>query len=120
MAITPKCPVCWAAYLAALGSFGISIQIPYQPWLLPLLTVLLVLNLAAVYLRARTRGQYAPFLLCSLGVIGLAAGKYAADSPAIIAAGLACVIAGSIWNAAIGRRSAATGPVPRQGASARA
>ncbi|MGI9244776.1 MAG: hypothetical protein ACR2RV_28490 [Verrucomicrobiales bacterium] len=104
IAIAPKCPLCWAAYMSAFASLGISIEIPYQPWLLPLLTGLLAVNLIAMFLRARSRNRFGPFSLCLLGGAAITIGKFGIDSGAAIALGLACLIAGSLWSAALGRR----------------
>ena len=101
LAIAPKCPFCWAAYMGALGSMGISVQIPYQPWLLPLLVGLLAVNLAALFLRARSRGRFGPFYLCLLGGAAIIGGKFLLDSSAAMALGVACILAGSVWSAAL-------------------
>ncbi|MFT4546991.1 MAG: mercuric ion transport protein [Pseudoalteromonas tetraodonis] len=99
LAIAPKCPFCWAAYMSALGSVGISIQIPYQPWLLPLMAGLLLVNLAALFSRARARGRYGAFLLCLLGGATITSGKFLLESPMLVALGLGCILAGSLWSA---------------------
>jgi hypothetical protein len=101
LAIAPKCPFCWAAYMSALGSLGISIQLPFQPWLLPLLTGLLAVNLVALLLRARSRGRFGPFYLCLLGGAIIVGGKFAIESAPMMALGLACILAGSCWNATL-------------------
>jgi hypothetical protein len=104
IAIAPKCPFCWAAYMSAFASLGISVEIPYQPWLIPLLTGLLAVNLIALFLRARSRKRYGPFFLCLFGGSAIAIGKFGLESGILIAFGLACLIAGSLWSAALGRR----------------
>ena len=105
LAVAPKCPLCWAAYMSAFGSLGISIQIPYQPWLLPLMAGLLLVNLAALFLRARARRRYGPFGLCLAGVVAIVFGKFVLVSGTpLMALGLAAIIAGSLWSAH-GKRS---------------
>ena len=107
LALAPKCPFCWAAYMSAFGSLGISVRIPYQPWLLPLMAGLLAVNLAALFLRARARRRYGPFALCFLGVIAIAIGKFVLPSGGLLmASGLVAIVAGSLWNAH-GRRPGA-------------
>jgi len=91
--------------MSAFASLGISIEIPYQPWLLPLLTGLLAVNLIALFLRARSRKRYGPFFLCLLGGSAIAIGKFGLESGILIAFGLGCLIAGSLWSAALGRRT---------------
>ena len=88
--------------MSAFASLGISVEIPYQPWLLPLLTGLLAVNLIAMFLRARSRNRFGPFSLCLLGGAAVTIGKFGLDSGAVIALGLACLIAGSLWNATLG------------------
>lgn len=109
IAIAPKCPFCWAAYLSAFASLGISVEIPYQPWLLPVLTGLLAVNLIALLLRARGRKRFGAFFLCLLGGAAIVIGKSSFESGLLIALGLACLIAGSLWNAALGTRCAVRG-----------
>ena len=100
VAVAPKCPLCWAAYMSAFGSLGISIQIPYQPWLLPLVAGLLLVNLAALLLRARARRRYGPFSLCLAGVAAVIVGKFVLVSGTpFMTLGLAAIISGSLWSA---------------------
>lgn len=87
--------------MSALGSMGISVQIPYQPWLLPLLMGLLAVNLAALFLRAKSRNRFGPFFLCLLGGSTIVAGKFLIESSLVMATGVACILAGSLWSAAL-------------------
>ena len=92
--------------MSALGSMGISVQIPYQPWLLPLLCGLLGVNLIALFLRARNRDSFGPFYLCLTGGSAIVIGKFfTIGSGYLMAGGLACLITGSLWSAALGRRA---------------
>jgi hypothetical protein len=54
-AFFPKCPVCWAAYLSFFGIAGLE-QLPYSPWLLPLLACLMLINLGSLWLQRRSQG----------------------------------------------------------------
>jgi hypothetical protein len=87
--------------MSAFGSLGISIQIPYQPWLLPLMLTLLLVNLAALLMRARARGRYGPFLLCLTGGSLIITGKFLIGSNPMIITGLGCILAGSLWSATL-------------------
>lgn len=87
--------------MSAFGSLGISIQIPYQPWLLPLVLTLLLVNLAALLMRARARGRYGPFLLCLTGGSIIVTGKFLLESNPMIIGGLACIVTGSLWSATL-------------------
>lgn len=55
--LLPKCGLCLAVYLNLFSLFGISIT-RYFPYLLPVLTGLLVLNLVIGYLKARKIRDY--------------------------------------------------------------
>jgi protein SCO1/2 len=68
LAFFPKCPVCWVSYLSALGVAGAG-SIPYSPWLLPVIVVLLAVNLYFLHWRAAHRNGYAPFLVSLPGSI---------------------------------------------------
>ncbi len=68
MAFFPKCPVCWISYMSVFGIAGAR-SIPYSPWLLPVIVVLLALNLYFLHWRAAHRNGYAPFVIALLGSI---------------------------------------------------
>ena len=68
VAFFPKCPVCWAAYLSLLGIAGLE-RVPYFPWLQPLLGVVMLANLASVWLRGRKTERMAGFYLAVTGAI---------------------------------------------------
>lgn len=71
LAIFPKCPACWAAYLSTLGIASLE-RIPY-PWVAPLLAVAALINLVSVWLRARSTHRWTGAWLVTAGVamIGL-------------------------------------------------
>lgn len=71
LAIFPKCPACWAAYLSTLGIAGLE-RIPY-PWVAPLLAVAALINLGSVWLRARSTHRWTGAWLVTAGaaMIGL-------------------------------------------------
>jgi protein SCO1/2 len=64
IAFFPKCPLCVAAYLSALGISSTSV-LQYHRILLPVLILLLSWHLHAVFRRAKQRRWYLP-LVCSL------------------------------------------------------
>jgi protein SCO1 len=70
VAFFPKCPFCWMAYWSVLGITGIG-QVPYSPWLQPLLAALMLLNLLSVWMRARTTRRIGGFLLVTAGAIAI-------------------------------------------------
>jgi protein SCO1/2 len=65
-AFFPKCPVCWAAYLSVFGIAGLE-QLPYSPWLLPLLASLMLINLGSLWLQQRSRQWTGGFYLAATG-----------------------------------------------------
>ncbi len=74
LALFPKCPFCWAAYLSLFGIAGVE-TIPYSPWLQPVLAILLLSNLASIWFRARSTGRMLPFYLVTAGALTIIASK---------------------------------------------
>ena len=70
VAFFPKCPVCWAGYMSMFGIASLG-QIPYSPWLLPVLVVAMLINLGSVWVRGRATGRMSPFYLVSAGAIAI-------------------------------------------------
>ena len=70
----PKCPVCWASYASVFGIVGIE-QIPYSPWMYPLLFSVMLLNLASIWWRSRSTGRMSGFYLASAGALAIIATK---------------------------------------------
>ena len=98
LALFPKCPLCWAAYMSFFGIAGLG-SIPYAPWLQPVFAVLLLVNLASVWFRARSSGRMTPFYLASAGAIALITSKVFAGLDPLGTIGVICTLAGSIWSA---------------------
>jgi protein SCO1 len=71
LALLPKCPMCWAAYLSLLGIAGLE-RLPYPSFAAPLLLSLVALNALAAFWRARAQRQYWPFVACLSGALLLA------------------------------------------------
>ncbi len=101
VALFPKCPICWAAYLSAFGVAGLG-SIPYSPWLQPLLAVAMLVNLGSMWLRGRASGRMSPFWLAGAGALLLAAAKLGAAWPGVGLAGVAFTLAGSALSVALG------------------
>jgi protein SCO1/2 len=68
VAFFPKCPICWAAYLSMFGIAGLN-QIPYLPWMQPILIVAMLINLVSVWLRGWLTGRILASCLVSAGAI---------------------------------------------------
>lgn len=95
IALFPKCPLCWAAYLSLLGIAGSAV--PYSPVVLPLLVALLALNL--VILARTTSGRRPLLVLGAAGAVGLIFGR-AIDSTPLTYIGAACVTGSSLLTVA--------------------
>ena len=95
LALFPKCPFCWAAYLSLFGIAGLE-SIPYSPWLQPVLAILLLSNLTSVWFRARTTGRMLPFYLVTAGALTLILSKVFAGPSAANFAGVFLTLVGSI------------------------
>lgn len=93
LALFPKCPLCWAGYMSFFGIAGLE-GIPYSPWLQPVLAILIAINLASVWLRARATGRMTGFLLVGAGALVIALSKATAFDKAAIG-GVLLTMAGS-------------------------
>lgn len=97
LALFPKCPFCWAAYLSLFGIVGLE-SIPYSPWLQPVLAILLLSNLTSIWFRARGTGRMIPFYLVTAGAIAIVASKAFAGPDAAGFLGVALTLVGSVWS----------------------
>ena len=97
LALFPKCPFCWAAYLSLFGIAGLQ-SIPYSPWLQPVLAVLLLSNLTSVWFRARATNRLTPFYLVTAGALTLIASKAFPGFSAIGLIGVFLTLTGSVWS----------------------
>jgi len=99
-ALMPKlaCPLCWPAYAAALGAFGMSF-LTQARWLLPISATLLGLGLWAIAWRARSRRGYGPLGLALGGATAILFGEFVLDVGAVSDAGVAMFVGASVWNA---------------------
>lgn len=97
IAFFPKCPLCWAVYMSMFSSIGLA-QIPYLPWLLPLLIGLMGIHLLLLLKKATTRG-YLPFFISLCGCSLLVLNRFAFPSENLISiAGMSLIILGSLLN----------------------
>ncbi|HEY0170816.1 MAG TPA: SCO family protein [Pyrinomonadaceae bacterium] len=98
VAFFPKCPVCWAGYLSLFGVAGLQ-QIPYSPWLQPLLIAVMLINLTSVWLRGRSTGRMSAFYLVSAGGLAILLSKAGPGWESAAAPGVAFTLAGSLLSA---------------------
>jgi len=95
LALFPKCPFCWAAYLSLFGIAGLE-SIPYSPWLQPVLAILLLSNLTSVWFRVRTTGRMLPFYLVTAGALTLILSKAFAGPVSASFLGVFLTLVGSV------------------------
>jgi protein SCO1/2 len=98
VAFFPKCPICWAAYLSVFGIAGLH-HIPYAPWLQPVLVVVMLINLASVWLRGRVTGKMSGFYLVSAGALVIVASKIGLGWEKVALWGVVLTLAGSVLSA---------------------
>jgi protein SCO1/2 len=98
VAFFPKCPICWAAYMSVFGIVGLK-QIPYSPWLQPLLVAVMLINLTSVWLRGRSTGRMSGFYLVSAGVLAIVVSRMVPGWETASLWGVALTLAGSLLSA---------------------
>jgi len=106
IAIAPKCPLCWAAYLSLLGLSGTPL-LTLSKWIMPVLIGLFLIHLSAVGKRAIQRKRFLPLILSGAGFVLMIFGFYT-ELSSLRYLGLLCVISGSITNALPSRCSQCT------------
>ena len=110
VALAVFCPVCIPAIGAFLGSLGISV-LALSATIHPLLVVFLGLALLRLVLGYRHHRKPWPLLAGVLGASGLYAGKWLVISLPILYAGAGLLIASSLADTVLGRRTSAC-PIP--------
>jgi protein SCO1 len=99
MAFFPKCPVCWISYMSVLGITGAR-SIPYSPWFLPVIIVLLAVNLYFLHWRATARNGRAPFVVSLIGSILLFLSVPYFEQPRwLMIPGIGLLVGGSVLQA---------------------
>jgi hypothetical protein len=95
----PKCPLCWAVYMSALGSLGLA-KIPYMPWLLPVFLLMLAMHLFLVGRNARRLSGYQALILSLTGTLILVLARFVFPEVTwLTLTGMLLVTGGSVWNA---------------------
>ncbi len=103
LAFFPKCPICWIGYMSFFGIAGLE-QIPYSPWLQPVLIAAMLINLASVWLRGCSTGRMNAFYLVVVGVFLIVASKMVINAESIALCGIAATFAGSLLSAVNGMK----------------
>lgn len=99
VSLLPKltCPMCWPAYAGLLSSLGLGFLIS-TTYLLPVTTAFLLVAVAALGFRARTRRGYGPMLLGVVAAAAVLFGKFFLESDAAMYGGVALLVGASVWN----------------------
>lgn len=100
VSLLPKvvCPACWPAYAGVLSALGLGFIPLSTKYLLPLTAGFLIAAVAALGFRAHRRRGYTPMLLGVLASAAVLYGKFSLASNPVMYAGLAALIAASVWN----------------------
>jgi len=97
VAFFPKCPVCWAAYMSALGIGGMA-QVPYMGFLFPVLVAMLGVHLRLLFRQGASVG-WGPFILSIAGAVTiLIVREYAPLATWALNSGVVLMLGGSVWN----------------------
>lgn len=98
IAFFPKCLACWASYLSVFGLTSLA-SITYQPWLLPIMVVMLVFNLVVLYRKAKRRNGLTPFVFSCIGTgFMLAMNIVGSTSQQLLIPGIMMLLMGSLLN----------------------
>ncbi|WP_053991282.1 hypothetical protein [Mangrovimonas sp. TPBH4] len=92
----PKCPICWAAYLSVFGISGLQ-SIPYSPWLLPVIFVIMLFNLVLLYRKAKLRNGFFPFWISLIGTLLVVSG-YPLKQQSVSFVGIGLIFIGAVSN----------------------
>jgi len=97
IALFPKCPMCWAAYMSLFGSVGLA-HTPYMGCLFYLLLGFLSVHLFFL-LKCTSQRGYTPFLFCLSGSLAILYGRlFLADPQLLNLLGLSLVTISALWN----------------------
>ncbi|WP_298433549.1 MerC family mercury resistance protein [Geobacter sp.] len=99
IALLPKlaCPACWPAYAGVLSSLGIGF-VNYNPYLLPLTALFLLLAVASLGFRARSRRGFGPLALGVVAAIIVIVGKFVLFHDPTMYGGIILLMVASLWN----------------------
>lgn len=96
VAILPKCPLCFAAYLSAFGLFGIS-PLQYGSWILPLTIFFSTVTVAIFFRQAKRNDEYISFFLSLIGLTLISVGKFYFENNLLMYAGIAILFISAAW-----------------------
>lgn len=99
ISLLPKlmCPACWPAYAGIVSALGLSFLIKGR-YLLLLTAVFLSITLLTLGFRASRRNGYGPLAMGLLASATILSGKFYFDLVQFTYAGVALLVAASLWN----------------------
>ncbi len=98
VAFFPKCLACWASYLSVFGLTSLA-SLTYQPWLLPVMVLMLGFNLVILYRKAKNRNGRYPFIFSCVGTaLLLAIGFSDGALKWLLIPGISLLVIGSMLN----------------------
>lgn len=93
-----SCPACWPAYAGLLSSFGLGF-VNYTPYLIPAVSVLVLVALFSLFYKAKKRRGYGPLFLGALAAILIILGRFVFSNTLLLYSGVFLFVVASIWNA---------------------
>jgi hypothetical protein len=98
LALLPKCPLCWAAYLSVATGLGVAPASGHR-LILGVLAGALIASLAAVAARARVTADRRPLLAAGVAATAVLLGRLVLDSMPLVYLGLAVLAGAAVWSA---------------------
>lgn len=92
------CPLCWPVYAGLLSSLGFGFLLE-SSYLLPVTALFLVIAVAALAYKARTRRGYRPFVMGLVASAIVIASKFIFEFDAAMYGGIAMLVGASVWSA---------------------
>jgi hypothetical protein len=104
IAVSPKCPLCWVALMSSMG----AVSVIRSEWLQPMAVSLLLASALSLFVRARRRALYGPFLLGVLAATSIYLCRFRFDYDTGFYAGAIALFASSLWSALPRRKTSDT------------
>jgi hypothetical protein len=98
LALLPKCPLCWAAYVGVATGLGVAPAAGHR-LILGVLAAALIAALAAVAARSRAIADWRPLLPAGSGAAAVLLGRLILGSTALVYLGLAVLAGAAVWSA---------------------
>lgn len=102
-----SCPACWPAYASLLATFGIGF-INYTPYVIPILSALLLISLFGLAYKAKERRGYKPTILGAFGASFVLFAKHYELGSAVLYLGVGLLFTAVAWNVYPRRRNSCT------------